>query len=175
MIIGIFSGAPVWVWPLLLFLVLMGLRATRTQDIFIPAYLAMPLIAFTNLPTLQALPLLEQSLWALAYISGAFIGFRLQARWMVWRRGLRARVSGEWLSLSVMMVLFWANFANGLLSEIAPEVTRSAIFAGILATVLGLASGSFLGRPLRVLTWKRQQGALPPRAEALTPRIFGAK
>lgn len=152
MIFQIFSGAPIWVWPLLLMLVLLGLRASRSQEILIPAYLAMPLVALTNLPTLATLPAAALMTWALAYLSGAALGYRLQARWVLWRQGLRARLQGEWLSLAVVMVLFWANFINGVLGAMAPTLAESQGYNVMLALILGLASGSFLGRPLRILT-----------------------
>lgn len=151
-IFQIFTGAPIWVWPLLLLLLLLGLRASRTQEVLIPAYFAIPIIALTNLPTLAALPALALMAWGLAYLCGAVLGYRLQVRWILWRQGLRARLQGEWLSLAVMMVLFWANFINGVLGAVAPALAETQSYTVMLALILGSASGSFLGRPLRVLT-----------------------
>lgn len=150
-IFQVFTGAPIWVWPLLLLLILLGLRASRTQEVLIPAYLAMPLIALTNLPTLAALPVPALMAWGLAYLCGAALGYRLQARWILWRQGLRARLQGEWLSLAVMMMLFWTNFINGVLGAVAPSLAETQSYSVMLALILGSASGSFLGRPLRVL------------------------
>ena len=165
-IVGIFTGAPIWIWPLLLLLVLLGLHASRTREMLILPYFAMPLIALTNVPTLLAQSQPERAFlaWGLAYACGAFIGFTLQGRWTLWRRGLRAKVAGEWLSLTVMMLLFWANFANGLLDALAPEVTAQAAYGIGFPALLGLASGTFLGRPLRIVLWRSQTSTPLPNS-----------
>lgn len=160
----ILSGAPLWIWPLLLLLVLLGLHASRTREMLILPFFAMPLIGLTNVPTLLAQNQPERAflVWGLAYVCGALIGFTLQGRWILWRRGLRAKVAGEWLSLAVMMLLFWANFANGLLDALAPEVTALATYGIGFPALLGLASGTFLGRPLRIVLWRNQTNAPMP-------------
>ncbi|MEP2718145.1 hypothetical protein [Pseudophaeobacter sp.] len=130
-------------------------------------YFLMPLIALTNVPTLLAQHSAELGFaaWGLAYLCGIGGGFWVQGRWIIARRGLRAEVAGEWLSLTVMMMLFWANFANGIFSAISPNITASMAYCGLLPALLGLASGSFLGRPLRILFWEDQtklQQSRPP-------------
>lgn len=164
---AILAGVPVWIWPLLLVLVLLGLHSSRDHPVLIPTYLAMPLIAISNLPTLQAQPNLELALavWGVTYLCGALLGHRLQTRWMITRRGLKAWVRGEWFSMAMMMLLFWVNFANALVDAVAPEISASLAFGLILATLLGLASGSFLGRALRILFWQ------PQPADAMSQRL----
>jgi len=49
-----------------------------------------------------------------------------------------------------MMVIFWANFAGGVVAAVAPLAYASAPFHVALAACLALAAGSFGGRALRV-------------------------
>lgn len=149
------TGAPIWIWPLLLLLVGLGVHASRPREMSILPYFLMPLIALTNVPLLmtQQATAMVFAVWGLAYICGVGFGFYIQARWIISRQGLRAEVAGEWLSLTVMMLLFWANFSNGILSEVAPELTTGNAYQLGFPALLGLASGTFLGRPLRIVLW----------------------
>lgn len=155
---GIVTGAPLWVWPLLLLLIVLGLLCSRDRKLSILPYFLMPLIALANVPTLMLQERAELALaaWGLACLCGIVGGFKLQGRWIIERNGLRAEVAGEWLSLIVMMVLFWGNFANAIFVAVAPELTAGLAYQILFLTLLGLASGSFLGRPLRILTWQSQ-------------------
>lgn len=161
---GILTGTPIWIWPLLLVLVALGLHSSRRREMSILPYFAMPLIALTNVPMLLSQPkaTVAFSVWGLAYFCGVGFGFHIQARWIIARQGLRAEVAGEWLSLAVMMLLFWANFANGILAAVAPELTSSSSYRILFPALLGLASGIFLGRPLRILLWPRTEVAARP-------------
>ena len=152
---GIFYGAPIWIWPLLLLLIALGLHCSRRREMSILPYFLMPLIALTNVPTLLAQQSAELAFmsWGVAYLCGIGGGFWVQGRWIVARRGLRAEVAGEWLSLTVMMLLFWANFVNGILAAVLSELTEGLAYQILFPGLLGLASGSFLGRPLRLATW----------------------
>jgi uncharacterized membrane protein len=88
--------------------------------------------------------------FALAYGIGAWGGYLVQQRWVLGRTGLMVRLAGESLTLSMMMLVFGANFVGGFLEAVAPEVQGSAVFAMLFATVLALSSGSFAGRAVRV-------------------------
>jgi hypothetical protein len=66
------------------------------------------------------------------------------------REGRRVRLKGESLTLLVMMVVFWANFAGGLTQAIAPQIYNDTGFHAVFAFILALSTGSFAGRALRV-------------------------
>lgn len=152
---GIVTGAPLWVWPLLLVLLALGLRASRPRETSLLPLCLLPLIGLSNLSTLAQLSDtgFAWKVWGLAYLVGAGLGFLQQGAWIVERRGWRAHVEGEWLTLCTMMLLFWANFANGAIPALAPDFANSTLYLILFPALLGLASGSFLGRPLRLLTW----------------------
>jgi hypothetical protein len=152
---GIMTGAPLWVWPLLLVLLALGLRASRPRETSLLPLCLLPLIGLSNVSTLTGLadPALAWKAWSLAYLLGAGLGFLQQGAWIVERRGWRAHIKGEWLTLTTMMLLFWANFANGTIATLAPNLAASTLYLILFPALIGLASGSFLGRPLRLLTW----------------------
>ncbi len=149
------TGAPIWVWPLLLVLILVGLRARKDRRA--PAILiyALPLLGILALRSTAALPAASW-IWvvfAAAYFLGGWGGHRLQAGWLLGREGKFVRLKGENLTLLVMMVVFWANFAGGFLQAVAPQVYGSVGFHMVFASILAMSAGSFAGRALRV--WQR--------------------
>ncbi len=149
---GILTGAPLWVWPLLLLLVIVGLRARRDRQA--PAILiyAMPLLGILALRSTAALP---ASMWiwlvfVTAYLSGAKAGYQVQGRWLSGRVGKLVRLKGENLTLVVVMVVFWANFAGGFLQAVLPDVYANAVFHMAFTALIALGAGSFAGRAVRV-------------------------
>ena len=148
----IFTEAPIWVWPLLLLLVFVGLRARKKRSVPVVLIYALPLMGVMALRSVFALsaPTAVWAVFALAYGAGAVAGYRLQVRWILGRVGRRVKLSGEYLTLTVMMVIFWANFVGGVLGAVAPDLYQTLIFQGVFAAIVAAASGSFLGRSLRV-------------------------
>lgn len=169
---GILKGTPFWVWPLFILLLALGLRASRRRETSLIPPLLLPLVGLSNVPTLGSLPDPETAwrIWISGYLCGAIIGFLLQKRWIITRNSWRAEVEGEWLTLSTMMLIFWASFANGILTAVAPDIITSALYLYLFPAWLGLASGSFLGRPLRMMFWPKT--AQPRTGQSTT---FGKK
>lgn len=151
----ILSAIPLWVWPLFVLLLVVGLRATRPRRAPVALFLALPLLGALSLRSLAALPAPGPAqvwtVWALALAAGGLAGYRLQRRWLIDRQGAFVTLRGEWLTLVVVMVIFWSNFVTGLLGAMAPDLAASPVFGTALALVLGLCAGSFAGRALRVL------------------------
>ncbi len=152
MFVTILSNIPLWVFPLFLGLLLLGMRATRDRTIPVLLFYGLPLLGLLSLGRARGLPEAEVALIALAigFGIGGILGYALQGRWLVSRSVKRAEVKGEWLTMICLMGLFIGNFAVGMASGIAPEVAGSAGFAGSFGLVAGLLSGLFAGRAMRV-------------------------
>jgi hypothetical protein len=150
----LFTGAPIWVWPLLVVLVMVGLRARHERTVPAVLLYALPILGVMAVRSTAALPAgaVIWGVFALAYLAGASGGFVMQRRWLLGREGNKVQLAGEGLTLFVMMVIFWANFAGGILQGAAPVVYNSNIFHIVFVTLVAICSGSFLGRALRV--WK---------------------
>jgi len=149
-----FAMVPVWVAPLFLLLLAMGLRATRRRMTPLAVIGAMPLL---GLLSLQNIASLSPSAWiwgvaAAVYVVDALMGRRLQSRWIIARHGARIELQGEWITLTAMMVLFFAGFVLGAARDIAPELITQAGFILGFVCVVCLASGQFLGRALASLS-----------------------
>lgn len=147
-----FTNAPIWVWPLLVLLLFVGLRATRPRRAPIALFYALPFLGLLGLRSLLALPApgWGLALWAVLLLIGAAAGYRLQGRWLIERSCSTVTLRPEWLTLIVVMILFWSNFATGVIRAIAPDLLTAPGYIATLAIVLGLCSGTFPGRAIRV-------------------------
>lgn len=146
------TGAPIWVWPLLGVLILMGLRACKERSAPVLLIYGLPALGLLGLRSVAALSA-ETWIWALfavGYGVGCWGGYLLQRRWLLGRDGHMVQLAGEGLTLGVMMIVFWANFVGGVLQTVAPLLYGSSLFHVIFAGVIACASGSFAGRALRV-------------------------
>lgn len=151
----IFTGAPVWVWPLLGVLVSVGVRARRERWVPAAMIYALPVLGVLALRNTAGLPV-GAWIWGvfmLAYLAGAWGGYVVQGSWIPGREGFRVRLAGESLTLTVLMLVFWANFIGGFVQAVAPGVYGSTVFALFFATMTAAAGGSFAGRALRVWRW----------------------
>lgn len=152
--LSIVFGAPLWVWPLLGFLLFVGWRSAQERDVPLAAIYLLPLLGLLSVKTLTAManPLVGLAIFAACYAAGASIGYRLQARWIIAKQATSVRLTGEWATMTVILVLFGANFANGTVAVMAPQLYASTPFIAGFAILTGLASGTLGGRALRTAT-----------------------
>jgi len=148
-----FLGAPIWVWPLLALLVWIGLRASRKRSTHVYSVYFMPLIGLISIASIARLPRpqLVWSCYLMAYLVGAGLGHRLQARWLLGRCGTQVILSGEWFTFSAVLTIFFANFCAGTLRAVNPQVYADPVFLAAFPAIIALMSGTFLGRALRTV------------------------
>lgn len=152
MLVSIFSAIPFWVWPLLISLIWVGTRASHDRDVSPLIVYALPLLGLLTLSRALSLGAAETALAALclAYILGAFLGFRAQPRWIISKTAKRVHLRGEWITFTTIMVLFLGNFLTGMLQGMAPAISETTAFAIGFGALGGLFAGTLAGRAIRV-------------------------
>lgn len=151
MLSGILTGAPIWVWPLLIVLIVLGVIASRDRTRLVMPMYFFWLLGAISLNAVSALAA-DAVVWVgfgLAYLVGAGLGFQFQKTIIVRKFERQISMKGEWVTLVVLMAIFWMNFVGGIVQAISPEAYGSFTYHIIFATVAGLVAGSFLGRSLR--------------------------
>ena len=153
----ILTRAPIWVWPLLIVLMIVGFRAMKDRATPLAVIVAMPLLGLMGVRSIAALspPHWVWGAFVAIWLSSVAIGYARSLNWVISRDGHMVRVRGEIWTFIAMMVIFWANFAVGFLQAVAPNAINSGIGVCIFACTLAVASGQFAGRALRVLRTKR--------------------
>jgi hypothetical protein len=148
------TNAPLWVWPLLALLISFGFIATRERTTLIAPLYGLPFLGILSLSAVNALTI-SPSVWALffcAYIIGAWRGFVFQEGIILFKSRTHVTLSGEWVTMIVVMTIFWMNFVGGAMQAVAPTTYASTTFHVIFASIAGLTAGVFLGRALRLMT-----------------------
>lgn len=155
----ILSKVPIFVWPLFIGLVFVGIVSSRTREVPIALYYGLPFVGLAVLPTLLRLGLSEQVLitFVLAYAMGAALGFKYQKKIFQGAVGSKISIKGEWITMTVVMVIFFSNFVMGFLSATKPDLAADSIFITGFLCIVGICSGTFLGRSLRVIRLYRSK------------------
>jgi len=152
MILQFIAGAPLWVWPLLVLLIMIGLRATRRRTTPALLFYLLPLLVAINLVRLFRLDPVP-GVWAayfLAYAIGAAAGAAMQKHWLLACGRTWIELKGEWVTLLTVMVIFWSNYLFGVLNAIRPDLAMQAKVQIEIFTPVGFFAGTLLGRALRV-------------------------
>lgn len=150
---NILTNAPVWIWPLLILLILIGLRASKDRSAPIWLICSLPLLGLLSLNAVNGLTP-NPGIWlvfALLYLLGAVLGLGFQRRIILEKTASRVTLRGEWLTLVVLMAIFWMNFVGGFLNAVFPAVYASWVFHAIFAAAAGLSAGSFMGRAVAAI------------------------
>lgn len=157
MLTTILTSIPIWLYPLFLGLIWVGLRASRARRTRPILLYALPLLGGLSLSRALSLAQVESALAALliAYAVGGLIGYRFQGRWIAGRDAQHVQLRGEWVTMITAMGLFFLNFATGMAQGMAPAILAGNEAAVAFGTVAGLLSGSLAGRALRVAIWPR--------------------
>lgn len=145
-----FTQAPFWIWPLLAVLVSVGLRAMRDRRVPTWMIYTLPVLVVLALHSVAGVEpgVPGWAVFALVWAGSAFVGYRLAHHWVIERVNRHVRLRAEVLTLVALMVIFWANFAAGVLEAVAPAILHSVIGIGVFAGLLAAASGQFAGRAL---------------------------
>ena len=153
---GVATNAPIWVWPLLLVLIYVGVSALRNRTTSTYLVYAYPLLSISALGAVRGLadPQVAWLSFLVGFAFGAWQFYQLQGRWILEKTRHHVRLAGEPYTLLFLMLVFWSNFVAGVLEVLSPATLTSLPFIVLFALILGTASGSFLGRSLRVITAK---------------------
>lgn len=157
MVKGILGGAPVWVWPLLVLLLFLGYKASKPRQTSVILFYFLPFLGLISINNVTRLPFqtMAWTCFGIGYVAGAVGAYALQNKWLLGKQGRIISLSGEWFTMLVLMVIFWMNFASGMMKAISPGIYSTQEFIALFALLVGAASGSFLGRALKVLGYSR--------------------
>lgn len=153
----IIANVPVWVWPLFIGLVFLGLRASKDRNVPLVVIYLLPLLGCISINTLLGLPnqTIVWCVYVVVFCFGGSVGYRVQARWIISYLEGKLLVRGEWFTLTTMMIIFVASFVNGALNIIAPPLVDSAAFIVAFVGILAVSAGFFAGRAVKVITYVR--------------------
>ncbi len=158
----IFQKAPVWVWPLFLVLIALGLRQARSRTVP-PLPVIIISSAMLCLSGYGVASAFLGSAWALLAWASVLVMTLLICQKMGYPQGWqfdtptqRMHIPGSWLPLALFLAIFLIKFAVGVTLAIRPELARQLQFALPVCALYGLLSGIFAARAWHALRLSRQ-------------------
>jgi len=154
--------APIWVWPLLAVLILLGVRSARPRTLSRAAVFVWPVIMITLsvngvVSTYGANAAAWES-WLCGFVAGIAIGGIFGPGAGAVRYNAQTRrfdVPGSWMPLVLMLMLFCTRFAIGVANARFPQIVGTPGFLATVGLALGTCSGAFAARSIAVMTAKR--------------------
>lgn len=98
--------------------------------------------------------------FSVSYLIGMALAYRWQDGLILQKTGQRMRLQGDRITIVILMLIFFSNFVNGVVRAVGPQLLQAVAYTVVFAAVIGLCSGSFIGRALRVVTLG-DRGATP--------------
>jgi hypothetical protein len=146
----IVANTPLWVWPLMLFVLWLGWRDLQSRTLP-PARLAiLPLVSVgTSLAGVaQSMqPGLAFAGWAVALLTALPLGFAIGGRRAVRLRPEdgRLEVAGGWFALGFGLSIFAVRYALGVLFGVLPTLRAEPLWICLSGGVGGLVAGIGVG------------------------------
>ena len=143
-------NTPLWVWPLMLFVLWLGWRGLRPR-VMPPARLAiLPLVGLaTSLAGIaQSLqPGLALAGWAMTLLAALPLGWAIGSRRAVRLRPEdgRLEVAGGWFALGFGASIFGVRYTLGVLSGVMPGLRAEPLWIVLSGGVGGIVTGIGLG------------------------------
>jgi hypothetical protein len=150
--VAVILGTPLWVWPLLVYLVWNGWQATRRHEFRPLGSLILPgvflLLSVTSILLRDDMPILAAVAWLIGAAAGAAAG------WLMGRRA-RARpnenlsvleVSGTWSVLIVSLAFFAIQYLLGYWRATQPEMLGQQPLITVVPLVSSASTFFFVGR-----------------------------
>jgi len=148
---GIAKGTPLWVWPLLAFLLYRGIKSLKPSVAQLHELFIMPLILVTislqGLVKTYGLPLLPLSIWAALFVVGTLFMWLIMQNTKIdvdRKKGL-LRLPGTALTLIIILSVFGVKYYLGYMEAISPgmkyELTTTFTRFALSGLMLGMLTG----------------------------------
>lgn len=147
-------NTPVWVYGLFIYLIYIGVKASKTHLAKLSVIFIIPLVLIAmSLHTLLVAFNLDAQ--ALLFGLGAALFGLIVGWWQVFRYGLRIdkkhqliQIPGTWSTLIVVLVMFATKYYFSYAYVTNDPVVSTALFEHSALIIFGMGTGFFLGKLL---------------------------
>lgn len=153
---------PVWVWPLLAFLIYRGFIASLDREVAFRKTFIIPLVMLAL--SIQGI---VSGFSASPYAAPVWLAFLAVGSMLAWlgsdpagmqvhpqRRTIRLR--GSWVPMVLMMSIFLTKYVVGVMVAMHPDLRQNAAFVATICALYGIFNGIFTGKLLRIVAVYRQ-------------------
>jgi hypothetical protein len=156
----IVANTPLWVWPLMAFVLWLGWQGLRPRTVPLWRLAILPLVGLgTSLAGVvqSASPGLAVAAWAVALLACLPLGYAIGSRRSVWARGdSRLEIDGGWFVLAFGISIFTVRYALGVLFGVLPALRIEPLWIGLSGGVGGMVAGIGIGWLVNLLLRARR-------------------
>lgn len=157
------ASIPVWVPAVLLALLALGYRLSRTRTVRPSALaaIAMAMFAFSLYGVASAfgIDLPALLVWLAAYAAAAIGGARMVSSAGMAKVGTQVSIPGSWFPMALLVSIFAAKFVLGFAAGVHSPILHDPSFVMGMSAVLGVLSGGFGARAVAVHRFAKAPGA----------------
>lgn len=148
----IIMGTPWWVYALFIYLIWIGINASKARIIALKKLFIVPIIfGFMSVHTLMTsfqMTSFTIMTWSAAILLGAALG------WIqIYRHALKidkihylVRVPGTWSTLIFILIIFATKYYFGYELSVDPKLAEQSLFEFSMLAISGVFTGLFIGR-----------------------------
>lgn len=143
---------PWWVYALFVYLMYVGVKASRPSELPLKVLFIIPIIfTYMSVHTLLVSFKVDGSsvsIWATSILVGTFLGYLqiFRVKLTVDREKGLIRVPGTWSTLIIIFIIFATKYYFGYELAVDPALASNTIFEFTALGVSGLCTGMFIGR-----------------------------
>lgn len=145
-------NTPWWVYLILIYLIIVGIKASKTRIVSLKKLFIIPLVfLIMSIETLISsfkIDLLNFSIWSLGILIGAIFGYIQTYRYKLKidkENGL-LEIPGTWSTLVIISVIFIAKYYISYELAVDPAIINENVFEISALLVTGVCTGLFIGR-----------------------------
>jgi len=165
----IVANTPLWVWPLMVFVLWLGLQGLRPRVIPVWRLAILPIVGLTT--SLSGIaqsvdPARAATGWALALLAFLPLGWAFgQGRPVRLRpEDGRLEVAGGWFALGFGVSIFAVRYAMGVLFSVLPALRAEPLWIHLSGAVGGMVAGIGIGWLASLLRRARRSTEVAPCA-----------
>jgi hypothetical protein len=142
----IVKGTPLYVWAILIYLLFVGIKSTKTRIVYLPNLFIIPFVLLAiKYKTFLSMDAVG---FCLVIMLAAIGSFFVQAgnKLKIIKNAQSIEVPGSYTTLLILLSFFIVKYYFGYLKSIDPNLNLN--YSYIENTISGLFSGYFIGRAL---------------------------
>lgn len=153
-ILDALQGTPWWVYVLLVYLIIIGIQASKTRVVSILRLFILPILftvlSLETLLTAVTPDFFAVSSWLGSVMVGVILGWWQISLWRIQtdRRHFLVRVPGNWSTLILILIIFATKYYFSYQLAVDPQLLDQTWFEFSMLAISGLCTGLFIGRLL---------------------------
>lgn len=143
---------PWWVYVLLVYLITMGTKASKTRVVSLVKLFIIPIIfIFMSIHTLISsfrMSVHTVSTWSIAIILGVVLGYLQMSRYTfeIDRVHRLIKIPGTWTTLVFILIIFVSKYYFSYQLSVDPAIVHETTFKYLMLGLSGVFTGLFIGR-----------------------------